>query len=161
MENKEIKIQVPAGYVIDEENSTFECIKFKSKKLTYDDVANALFIGTSGYYISSNGKVCHADWSIRNGDCVDANNAVSKKQCEKVLALNKLINVAKYLNGDWEPDFDDYSECKYYIIVYNGIDLINRNNINYGIPCFKSKELAEQAIEILGEDTIKLALSQV
>ena len=29
---KEIKIQVPDGYEIDEENSTFGCIKFKEKK---------------------------------------------------------------------------------------------------------------------------------
>ena len=29
---KELKIQVPNGYEIDEENSTFGCIKFKEKK---------------------------------------------------------------------------------------------------------------------------------
>lgn len=29
METKEFKIQVPEGYEIDKENSTFECIKFK------------------------------------------------------------------------------------------------------------------------------------
>lgn len=29
MEIKELKIQVPKGYEIDKENSTFECIKFK------------------------------------------------------------------------------------------------------------------------------------
>ena len=28
---KELKIEVPKGYVIDKENSTFECIKFKKK----------------------------------------------------------------------------------------------------------------------------------
>ena len=31
METNEIKINVPNGYEIDEENSTFECIKFKKK----------------------------------------------------------------------------------------------------------------------------------
>lgn len=29
---KEVKIQVPEGYVIDKENSTFECIRFKKKE---------------------------------------------------------------------------------------------------------------------------------
>lgn len=28
---KEIKIDIPEGYEIDKENSTFECIKFKKK----------------------------------------------------------------------------------------------------------------------------------
>lgn len=36
---KEVKIQVPEGYEIDEKNSTFECIKFKpiKKVETYDE----------------------------------------------------------------------------------------------------------------------------
>lgn len=29
MEEKELKVVPPKGYEIDEENSTFECIKFK------------------------------------------------------------------------------------------------------------------------------------
>lgn len=29
METKEVKITIPEGYEIDEQNSTFECIKFK------------------------------------------------------------------------------------------------------------------------------------
>ena len=37
MDTKELKIQVPEGYEIDKESSTFECIKFKPKKdITYD-----------------------------------------------------------------------------------------------------------------------------
>ena len=30
--NNEVKIEVPEGYIIDEENSTFNCIKFKKKE---------------------------------------------------------------------------------------------------------------------------------
>lgn len=32
---KQIKINIPDGYVIDEENSTFECIRFKPKPQVY------------------------------------------------------------------------------------------------------------------------------
>ncbi len=32
METKELKIQIPEGYEIDKENSTFEKIVFKKKK---------------------------------------------------------------------------------------------------------------------------------
>lgn len=35
METKEIKIQVPEGYEIDKENSTFECVKFKKVHEVY------------------------------------------------------------------------------------------------------------------------------
>ena len=38
METKEFKINIPKGYEIDKENSTFECIKFKPvKNITYED----------------------------------------------------------------------------------------------------------------------------
>ena len=32
MKTKEVKINVPKGYEIDKDNSTFECIKFKLVK---------------------------------------------------------------------------------------------------------------------------------
>lgn len=35
MDTKEVKIQVPDGYEIDKENSTFECVKFKPIKKRY------------------------------------------------------------------------------------------------------------------------------
>ena len=49
METKELKIQIPEGYEIDKENSTFECIKFKSikKDITYENICNNLL--KSGY----------------------------------------------------------------------------------------------------------------
>lgn len=58
METKEIKIQVPKGYEIDKENSTFECIKLKpieksiekEKDITYEDGCNTLFTSNTGYY---------------------------------------------------------------------------------------------------------------
>lgn len=46
MESKELKIQVPVGYEIDKDHSTFECIKFKpiKKYITYEDVCNTIFV---------------------------------------------------------------------------------------------------------------------
>lgn len=38
MKTKELKVQVPEGYEIDKENSTFECIKFKKKSVTIMDI---------------------------------------------------------------------------------------------------------------------------
>ena len=41
MKTKEVKIEIPQGYEIDNEKSTLECIKFKpiKKDITYNDVA--------------------------------------------------------------------------------------------------------------------------
>lgn len=160
METKEIKINIPEGYEIDKENSTFECIKFKPlpKVPTYNDVAESLFKDNIYYYICENGEVHQ---SFDNCSIYDSNNCITEEQVNKLLALNKLINVAKYLNGNWEPDFSDI-EPKCLIEIRNKDLIIDKCFFtNNGFPCFKTKELAQKAIEILGEDTIKLALSQV
>lgn len=96
METKEIKIKVPEGYEIDKENSTFECIKFKSiKKLTYEDVAKKLF-SNACYYTNEHGKIDALTKLIVTKE--DKNNATHKKQLERLLALNQLLNIAEYYN---------------------------------------------------------------
>lgn len=96
METKEIKIDVPEGYEIDKENSTFECIKFKpiKKNLTYEDVTEELF-GDTYYFINRRGRVLFTEEQIAKED---KNNATNKKQLERLLALNQLLNIAEYYN---------------------------------------------------------------
>lgn len=159
MNNKELKIQVPEGYEIDQENSTFELIKFKplTKKLTYADVAKALFYKKEYCSIKTNGEVL-VNCSSNENIC-DANNAVSKRQLHKLLAINKLMNVAKYLNEDWRPDWTA-NNSKYALYLDNGnINVISDTFFQYSMVYFSRKELALQAVEILGEHTIRLALS--
>ena len=157
METKEVKIQVPKGYEIDKENSTFECIKFKPKKEeTYEDVARKLFLDKSGYYIAPNGDINFLTTFKENA--TDSTNCFTKAQAEKLLAINKLLNVATYLNKGWKPNFEDSSSAYYFYIHNHRINIGTTVIINYGAVYFKTEELAEKAIRILGEDTIRLAL---
>lgn len=98
METKEIKIIIPEGCEIDKENSTFECIKFKpiKKYTTYKDCCDKIF-PNEGYYTDSHGNIVNGFLSDRN--ITDLNNATSKNQLAKLLALNQLINIAYYYNG--------------------------------------------------------------
>lgn len=59
METKELKIEIPKGYEIDKENSTFERIVFKpiKKDITYEDVCNTLFKNNVGYFMDQYGEV--------------------------------------------------------------------------------------------------------
>ena len=56
---KELKIEVPKGYEIDKENSTFECIKFKKKQeiKTWDDLCKCGVFDGVGFYISYDGYI--------------------------------------------------------------------------------------------------------
>jgi len=153
---KELKITPPEGYVIDEENSTFECIKFKKKELTYNDIVEKLFYNNNYYYTDKYGYV------------EETNTATFKKQLEKLFAINKLMNVAKYLNGYWKPNWEDSDYHNWYIGIscYKDVtedkgELEIRATYQHitSTVYFKSQAIAQQAIDILGEDTIRLALS--
>ena len=71
------------------------------------------------------------------------------------------MNVAKWLNDGWEPDWKDWGQSKYYIYYSNSYETLtisSETSIQGNFVYFKSRELAKQAIEILGEETIKMAL---
>ena len=97
METKELKIEIPKGYEIDKENSTLECVIFKpiKKDITYKDVCNKLFERNASYSINLYGKI--GNFSLASHR-FDVNNASNKKQLERVLALNQLLNIAEYYN---------------------------------------------------------------
>ena len=93
-------------------------------------------------------------------DC--PNNATTKYQIKCILAKNKLANVAVYLNNGWKPNLE--SDYGYGIALswYNGELIIDHCAVlcmfSSGKVIFKSKELAQKAIEILGREEVKLAL---
>jgi hypothetical protein len=159
MNTKEIKITVPEGYEIDKENSTFECIKFKKKGLTYEDVAEKLFKNKKTYFL---GTLAHIDYFIPEANGIYlANNATSEKQLQRLLAINKLMNVAEYLNGDWKPDWKNVNYSKWFIswsYVQNNFEIDSQHVYQSVNIYFKTPDLALQAIEILGEEEVKLAL---
>lgn len=100
MDTKEVKIQVPDGYEIDKENSTFECIKFKSikKDITYNDICNTLFAEKQWcFYTTTDGGI-RAN-TIDSSVISEKNNSTNKRQLEKVLAMNQLLNIATYYNS--------------------------------------------------------------
>ena len=151
-----IEIEIPNDKEIDWEASAKQKqIVLKNKQLTYEDVCIKLF-DKEHYYIDVNGDLRLLVDAAN--DC--PNNASTKHQLECILAKNKLANVARYLNGDW----DNFINDRHYIIWMNpaGKNLhIEHSSLSseHSTVIFKSKELAQQAIKILGEETVKLALT--
>ena len=141
METKEFKISIPEGYEIDKEKSTFECIKFKpSTNPTYEDVARSLFKDNYVYFINTRGNIGRTDEEF-----LDPNNAVNKRQLERLLAMNQLLNVAEYYNRKREKVPSGY------IILRAGdghlhTTRFSKNSINTQVPFFYSREDAESVI---------------
>lgn len=157
-----IEIEIPRGKEVDwEESKKQNKIVLKDKQLTYEEICEKLFSKSDTYYYVNNHGNISAASSICNPYISNPNSASTDSQLEALLSLNKLINTAIYLNGDWKP----YSSLK---TVYSIVDNYGALRIyNYDIESpeisgrviFKSEELAKQAIEILGIPLIKKALS--
>lgn len=148
-------IKIPKGFRVKEIKDNKIILEKPKEALTYEKVALKLFQGTF-HFISSSGGVCETVTSP-----TDSTNVTSERQGEKLLAINKLINVAKYLNGAWQPDWSYMEEVKYAINfshVKNELVISQYNFLQSSHVYFRTKELAKKAIEILGEETIKLAL---
>ena len=129
----EIKIKVPEGMEIDEEHSTFECIRFRPKKITYDDVLKSVVPYTR----------------IVN---------TTLRHHQKCVTFKKLLEVAEYLNGDWKPDWNNPKQIKYFIsydYMNKRFDICERYLMNLSGVFFSSRENARKAIQIIGEEELK------
>ena len=120
----------------------------QEKPITYDDVLKELYLGKTAYWVY--------DKSIESGkqssyNFEDAVNCTSVAQAKRMVAFNKLQNIAKYLNGNWKPDFDGNHEN--WSITKTGDDFLAMytRNVNKANVYFKSKDLTFEAIRLMGE----------
>ena len=139
-------------------------LSLRKKGLTYEDICPKV-LGMRFYCIDTCGGVgpfcIHAEDENYEKLWYHPNNAKTKEQLQRLLAINKLMNVAEYLNDGWKPNWKDV-QCSKWYIYWNycqnkfGIDLQHlEQSVNI---YFKTPDLALQAIEILGEEEVKLAL---
>ena len=153
---RKLEIEIPNDKEIDWEASAKQKqVVFKDQQLTYGDVCRILF-KEEHYFIGIYGN-------IHSTDSIDPNpnKASTEHQLECILAKNKLANVARYLNG--ELNKSDFQKAEKHILWADSENNIHVSNINnamiaHGYILFMSLELAKKAIEILGEETVKLAL---
>lgn len=136
--------------------------------LTYEDVAKELFVGHSGFDIKDEYGISDVVF-VKDDIGYIINNIVctSFKQAKKILAINKLLNVAKFLNknedgSDWKPNLDNWDErpwCIYYNVRDKKIGYTNESYCICSPVHFRTKEIAQQAVQILGEDVVRTALT--
>ena len=119
--------------------------------ITYDDVLKELYYKKTAYWVSSS-NIKHT--TTGEGSYNDINNCASKAQCKRMVAFNKLQNIAKYLNKGWNPDFpgsNNYTICKNYACGYS---LIGNRKCQAGAIYFRTKDLANEAIRLMGEESL-------
>lgn len=100
METKNIKIDVPEGWEIDKENSTFENIVFKKKE---EQLPTKLgdFKTLEGYYVDNCSKIQHY---IGLPSIGNKNVWPTKELAEASLALCELVRYRDAWNKGWMPN---------------------------------------------------------
>ena len=119
MEIKELKIQVPEGYEIDKENSTFEKIIFKKKDTkprSWEEYCKNNE-DKQVWFVKENSDIgrCHLRCRPINED---KNTLPSKELTEAFLAMMQLMSLRQAWIGDWEPNWKNDSPYKYCITGY-------------------------------------------
>lgn len=126
IDDNKIVLDIPKGMEVDVEKSDLKAgiIAFKKKEISYADVLSALA-----------GKgVCPADIKV------------PEMIAEKIIALARLMTIAKYYNGDWKPDWNS-QEYKHNIMRTNEYGITSCGNYNEGAIYFKNKEDAQAVID--------------
>ena len=143
---KELKIEVPKGYEIDKENSTFECIKFKKKKQvdikTWRDLCEAGAISSeirlSGYYISDYYSDIYVATRIGNGS---RNVFLTEKEAISARAAAMISQLMPYYGGAiTDEEWSDKDICKHTIVRCGEVYMLSKATLGYSFLAFHTEE---------------------
>ena len=124
----------------------------EGKPITYDDICKELFYNKDAYYIDDNSKI--SSWVMTSSNYNDFDNFTSIAQAKRMIAFNKLQNIAKYLNGYWKPDFC-CSEKKWSISEkFGNFEPAFSVTENGAKVYFKSEYATDEAIRLMGKDSL-------
>ena len=147
MDTKKLKINIPEGYEIDKENSTFEEIIFKKiedpfSKLpkTWEEYCKQ----TEGYvsYFFSSPKSIIKSWFEGS-----YNEFMTEERVKQFVALGKLLQLRDYWVGNWKNDLNNSVAVIYHFegeIVSTNVS--KKRSSSYSLT-FPTREMAQKFIE--------------
>jgi hypothetical protein len=109
---KTFNIEIPKGYEIDKEKSTFETIIFKEVKNEIPKTWEELKV-IKGAWVTEKSMVLRA--CTITVDEINKNVFATKEQAEASIALAQLSQLREVYRNGWVPNWRDGSELKYSI----------------------------------------------
>lgn len=157
MEKKKLKINIPEGYEIDREKSTFEEIIFKK----VEDPLAKLPKTWEEYCKRTKGYTSYYGYSI-NGNTYETkfdgfyNEFFTKERVKQYVALGKLLQLRDYWVSNWKDDSNNSVAVIYHFegeIV--NINVSKKRSLSYSLT-FPTREMAKEFRNCF-EDLIKEA----
>ena len=136
METKEVKIEVPQGYEIDRQKSTFEKIIFKKipdNPKTWEDYCS-LMKGKTMYYTNCNNIIV-------SGFSDAHDKFATKKRAEQFIALGKLLQLRDY----WVKG-SKFKDAIGIFTLSDGLIVTDNCDINDFALTFPTQEMADKFI---------------
>lgn len=157
METRKLKINIPEGYEIDKEKSTFEEIVFKK----VEDPFSKLPKTWEKYCKRTKGYTSYYGYSINENTYETKfdgfyNEFFTKERVKQYVALGKLLQLRDYWVGDWKINSSSLTNT--YLIYNNGVrEIVVAKIYGENFPLiFPTREMAEEFKNCF-EDLIKEA----
>ena len=149
---KELKIEVPKGYEIDKENSTFECIKSKKKQeiKTWDDLCEAGDVSDeirlSGYCLGEDSNIWMAHRLLVNNQ--NRNVFLTEKEAKSARAAAMISQLMPYYGGSITDEEWRNADILKYIItrIWDSIDT-DFCLEEYYLLSFRTKEYRDEFLK--------------
>lgn len=146
---KELKIEVPQGYEIDKESSTFECIKFKKKQdiKTWDDLCKHGSSKNGGFFIRAYGNIDPIDVVGRLSNS-ERSVFLTEKEAKSARAAAMISQLMPYYGGAISDEEWSSSDITKFTIerVKNGICKYSYVTV-YHYVAFHTKEQRDRFLE--------------
>lgn len=169
--DKQLKVNIPPGYKIDEVHSTFTNIIFIPIEKSWEDEVKAICEKKGEYYFINDDTKLNLI-GLRVGFCGNArpskylihDKKLAEYLAEKLTLIQEMEVFAWLRNGNCKPNWYDIQKRKYGLVAQHKNDenclivdfLQTTNNFLFGI-CVNSKEIANEMLKIFG-DRIKAVL---
>ena len=120
------------------------------EKKSLDEIMRSLYYKKEAFFVDMFGKVKSNQTTLYS----DRNNCTSREHINKWLSINDLLNIACFLNQNWQPDWKNKSERKYTFSVNDENVSTQQVEVPMSIVYFPSEDLAQQAIDIIGNEKL-------
>ena len=149
MDTKKLKINIPEGYEIDKEKSTFEEIVFKKVEDSFSKLPKTW----KEYCKQTEGYVSYF-WSSPNSIIKSwfegsYNEFMTEERVKQYVALGKLLQLHDYWVSDWKIDSDNI------YVIYKNVIMATLHNNDFPLT-FPTREMAKEFKNCF-EDLIKEA----